>query len=254
MEKPTIKTVVITIVSVIIILFFIFKAGSFYQSYLDGITNNEAFMRITVMVISSIITVFAMLVALFKEDIRGVFVRPKLTISKENKLKELTQKTENNIEAIDYFYKIFIQNVGNIPAKEVEIYLNSLTCKKSASQYHEEIEVDGVPLTWLNSDSKQIMIPRNSKKSLTLFKILPPNEVSTPDQSSSILNKPKLKIGTNEYCVDNELSDWVMSFAIYSDNAKPISIQLKIKWNGKWESRLTEMHQHVSIEEEIKNV
>ena len=62
-----------------------------------------------------------------------------------------------------------MQNIGNIPAKEVEIYLNSLTCKKSASQNHEEIEVDGVPLMWLNSDSKQIMIPRNSKKSWFIF-------------------------------------------------------------------------------------
>lgn len=34
-----------------------------------------------------------------------------------------------------------------------------------------------------------------------------------------------------------------MSFAIYSDNAKPLNIELSIKWNGKWESRLTEMNQ-----------
>ena len=254
MINVTKKRVIGTILSLIIFIFICYYANSFYTSYKKGIADDEPFLRITVMVLSSLITVLAMIVALFKEDIRGFFIRPKLNVSHGNKLKESTQKVNTSIEAIDYFYKIHVQNIGNIPAKEVEIYLNSLTCKKSASQNHEEIEVDGVPLMWLNSDSKQIMIPRNSKKSLTLFQIFPPSEVSTPDQlPSNLSNKPKIKIGKNEYCADDDLSEWVMSFAIYSDNAKPLNIELSIKWNGKWESRLTEMNQNFSIKEEVKN-
>lgn len=52
-------------------------------------------MRITVMVLSSLITVLAMIVALFKEDIRGFFIRQKLNVSHGNKLKESTQKSKH---------------------------------------------------------------------------------------------------------------------------------------------------------------
>lgn len=250
------KQVIVSIVLFILLVLFFYNWGVFYTSYKKGIVDDEPFMRITVMIISSLITVLAMIVALFKEDIRGLFVRPKLNLSKENNLKENThQAGKNNIEAINYYYKILVHNVGNIPAKEVEIYLNHLKYKKNDSQIFKEIEVDGIPLLWQNSESKQIMIPRNSKKSLTLFDILPPSEVSTPDQvPSNMSNQPKFKIGKNEYCVDGEISEWIMSFSIYSDNAKPISIQLSIQWNGKWESRLTEMNEIFSTKEEVKYV
>lgn len=65
---------------------------------------------------------------------------------------------------MSYHYTTFVHNTGNIPAKEVEVYLTSLKHKKNSEQNYKEIEIDSIPLTWKNSESKQIMIPRNSRK------------------------------------------------------------------------------------------
>lgn len=253
------KLVFFLIVAAIIFLLFKADAVPSYEGYKTLIKENEPLMRITVMIFSSVVTVLAMVVALFKEDIRGFFVRPKLSVGKDNKLNEEKQKVDgqNTIEALYYYYKVFISNMGNIPAKEVEVHLTSLRYKKGSEQSHREIEIDVVPLLWKTSDSDsgQIIIPRNSKKSLTLFKLLPPSQTSTPDQPlPSTPNSTRIQIGKNEYCVDKEPGEWFIVFSIYSDNAKPLDIEITISWNGKWEPRLSEMSTHLQLQEEIKNV
>ena len=67
-------------------------------------------------------------------------------------------------------------------------------------------------------------------------------------------NQSQIQIGTNKYSVDVENAEWNVLFSIYADNAKPINIRLTISWNGKWESRLTEMNTQISVKEEIKYV
>ena len=243
-------------IGIILFIVLVYFSGSFYEQYKSSIKEDEAFMRITIMVLSSLVTVLAMIVALFKEDIRGIFIKPKLDLNKENKLNDVTQRTgQNNVEAMSYHYTTFVHNTGNIPAKEVEVYLTSLKHKKNSEQNYKEIEIDSIPLTWKNSESKQIMIPRNSRKSLILFQILPPSDVSTPDQPPpNASNQSQIQIGTNKYSVDVENAEWNVLFSIYADNAKPINIRLTISWNGKWESRLTEMNTQISVKEEIKYV
>ena len=243
-------------IGIILFIVLVYFSGSFYEQYKSSIKEDEAFMRITIMVLSSLVTVLAMIVALFKEDIRGIFIKPKLDLNKENKLNEVTQRTgQNNVEAMSYHYTTFVHNTGNIPAKEVEVYLTSLKHKKNSEQNYKEIEIDSIPLTWKNSESKQIMIPRNSRKSLILFQILPPSDVSTPDQPPpNASNQSQIQIGTNKYSVDVENAEWNVLFSIYADNAKPINIRLTISWNGKCESRLTEMNTQISVKEEIKYV
>lgn len=243
-------------IGIILFIVLVYFSGSFYEQYKSSIKEDEAFMRITIVVLSSLVTVLAMIVALFKEDIRGIFIKPKLDLNKENKLNEVTQRTgQNNVEAMSYHYTTFVHNTGNIPAKEVEVYLTSLKHKKNSEQNYKEIEIDSIPLTWKNSESKQIMIPRNSRKSLILFQILPPSDVSTPDQPPpNASNQSQIQIGTNKYSVDVENAEWNVLFSIYADNAKPINIRLTISWNGKWESRLTEMNTQISVKEEIKYV
>lgn len=254
--KSLSKTKICIVIGILLLLVLVWFSGSFYEQYKSSIKEDEAFMRITIMIISSLVTVLAMIVALFKEDIRGLFIKPKLDLNKENKLNEVTQRTgQNNVEAMNYHYTTFVQNTGNIPAKEVEVYLTSLKHKKNSEQHYKDIEIDSIPLTWKNSESKQIMIPRNSRKSLILFQILPPSDVSTPDQPPpNASNQSQIQIGTNKYSVDIENADWDVLFSIYADNAKPINIRLTISWNGKWESRLTEMNTHLSVKEEIKYV
>lgn len=223
--------------------------------YVKFVTDNEIPARITLMVVSSAITTIAMLIALFKEDIRNLFVHPKVELSKTNSLRETTAKTGSGvIEAVEYSYKVNVTNSGRVPVNKAEVYLDKLTKWRLDSTNHEEIETDGVPLKWNNSDINQIMIPSSSRKSITLFKILPPDQTTTPDASSKKTNsQPRIKIGDNTYDVEVTSTEWAAIFSIYSENAKTVSLHLRIKWNGKWHARLAELNKDCSVTEGAAN-
>lgn len=61
-------------IGIILFIVLVYFSGSFYEQYKSSIKEDEAFMRITIMVLSSLVTVLAMIVALFKEDIRGILL------------------------------------------------------------------------------------------------------------------------------------------------------------------------------------
>jgi len=218
-------------------------------AYVD---THEPFVRIWIMVVSSILTVVAMGVALFKEDIRGCFVKPLITISENNKLEETTRKTANGvIEAVEYFYKIRVSNIGNLAANKIEVYLESLLCKRDDINEASDIETDGIPLKWSSSDLTQIMIPVHSTKSIVLFKLLPQEMESTPDQKQAKnIGKTRLIIGEKIYPIDPVKCIWNLSYSIYSDNLKPTRIKITLEWNGSWHPRLTEMSKVFSVTEE----
>lgn len=238
------------IIAALSILAFILLINS-SEAIAKYVNANEPFVRIALMLVSTVITATAMFVALFKEDIRGIFVRPKLQISKVNKLEETTRKVSKGaLEAIEYFYKIRVSNMGSVPANKVEAYLESLSIKKEGSHLPNEIETDGIPLKWASSIN-QIMIPINTTKSLVLFKLFPSESESTPDQQSAGTTKTgaRILIGENVYPVDQTRSEWYLVFGIYSENTKPTKIILKIQWNGSWHARLTEMSAACLVQE-----
>lgn len=198
-------------------------------------------------------TLLATIVALFKDELRGIFIHPKLKIVSSKKLTEKQSKDTASIQALEYFYSVKILNSGNIPAQNVRVYLEHCSYLDLNSQKPNEVEVDGIQLPWQESDNKQILLPKNSKKRVVLFSVIKADTQSTPEQNlSESDNQPKIVFGIHQIPANKSQRTWTLKYAVYSDNAKTIYIDLSVKWNGKWESRWTEMEAHLSVEEVIR--
>lgn len=108
--------------------------------------------QIIINFITAFVTAIAVLVALFKEDIRKMWEYPKLEISiPENNFTETLNSantdTSNSREATKYTCDIDVFNSGNITALELEIKLESLifTYNRPGVQ---NIEVQNQNINW----------------------------------------------------------------------------------------------------------
>ncbi|WP_320051929.1 hypothetical protein [uncultured Acetobacteroides sp.] len=203
--------------------------------------------RLIVSIVSAGITFIAVVIALFKDDLREMWHRPKIIFSEPSNItiEELSdQVSSDNIKAKKYISRIEVQNTGNVPAINAEIYLEKLEFKEKNSNIKNPIETTGTPLNWNGNLKETIIIPSGSRKLINIVEIQPPAIVSTPDSpkdkesSKMIIGKIPIK--------DQEKGIWTAMFGLYSQNHKPIRFVVEIEWNGVWKFRLTEMEKMYS--------
>ena len=207
---------------------------------------------------SAIVTFLAVIVALFKEDIRKLWVFSKIQVSIPDEsfhevLRKNTSESESNNQALEaekYHCKIQIQNNGNITAQDVEIYLESLTHTSHDYPNPQQIDTLGLPLNWGSNKENRINIAPEGKQELCIVELKAPENQSIPDGENDLV-PPKLIIAGNENNSNFTKGKWIAEFAIFSSNAKPVRFKVQVNWNGKWENRATEMNPNLSIE--IKN-
>ena len=218
----------------------------------DSLTKGE-YYRLIVSIISAIITFFALFIALFKDDIREQWKRPKIifelpeqhTIEDTDSSLDSESGTET-IRAKRYVSRIEIHNQGNLPAMNCELYLEKLEFVLKDSTLAQNIECSSAPLEWNGTDSKTIIIPPGGKKLLDIIEVKAPEKVSTPD-SAKTNNKTQLVIGTIANEKDQLKGKWKAKFSLYSQNQSPVSFEVEIEWNGLWKNRYSEFGNHFQI-------
>lgn len=204
--------------------------------------------------VSAIVTFLAVVVALFKEDIRRLWAYSNIVISipDENFVEVLktnvsdTSKDEQLLEAGEYKCNIQIKNSGNISALGVEIYLETLTFSSTAYPTSQIIETSGIPLDWNDVSENRINLPPEGNKRLCVIELKAPESQSLPSGENTYVPS-KLFIAGIETSPDFKNGKWIGTFVIFSSNTKPIRIKLEIEWNGRWEKRVTEMKNHLNI-------
>lgn len=215
------------------------------------INTNDYYTRL--ITIGGIIsTLLAIIIALFKEDIRRLWEYSSLEIEIKysdkilceildvNNSDESSDSTQN-IKAIKYELPIVVKNTGKLPAKNCEIYIDKLEFKNSSFTYYQEIPSTGIALDWWGKNQKAILIPPSGKSQITIVEIFS-NEVSTDDMGNALTKESlKIKFGNIDSPPKYKSGTWVAHFVIYSENTKPIKYIIELEWNGKWEQRLTEM-------------
>ena len=220
------------------------------------ITLNDLYTRI-ISIIGTIVTVFAVIVALAKEDIRKWwdFASFEIRFRDENKMieiltNELSSATSgNSYKAKKYESILIIKNKGSIAAKNCEIYLERLQFKSNDFPSHQEIQSSSKPLSWNNNSNNSILIPATGKAYISAFEIILPSIQSVPsEQSTSTDVKPKIIIGGAESPNNFINGTWEAKFIIYSENTKPCDFSIIIKWNNKWENRLVDLSKHLTVD------
>ena len=204
-------------------------------------------------IMAAIVTFLAVMVALFKEDIRKIWECSKIEIRTpiDNIIEKLdtssqSDSSDTHLEARAYESRIEINNTGNISAIGAEIYLEKLSFKGEFAN-SQIIETTGTALPWSGTEKTNIIIPPEGKKLLRIVELYGPEKQSLPTGDKTEYPPPTLKIGDVANKVEYNKGTWIGTFVLYSQNAKPVSFDVEIEWNGKWEKRLSEMRKHLKI-------
>jgi hypothetical protein len=204
-------------------------------------------------VVGTIVTFLAVIVALFKEDIRKIWDKAELIVCfrDENELHEIldNETSSPNYRAKKYETVLLVKNKGSLAAKSCEIYLESLQFKSQTYPSLQDIALTGQPLNWHNNSNTSILIPATGKATVPIIEIISPESQSVPtEQTANSVTIPKIKIGDTDSPEAYSNGTWIAKFIIYSENARPIELIFSITWNNKWEHRLSEMRKYVKIQ------
>jgi hypothetical protein len=222
-------------------------------NFTDENLNKGEYYRLLISIISALITFMAVLVALFKDDLREIWKRPIINfatpdeITIEDLSSNIESETVNDTPISNrYISRIEVINTGNLPAINAEIYLDKLEFTPKDSTIVQNIEASSSALKWNGTESNTIIIPPGGKKLIKIAEITPPEIISTPE--SEKLNKPPiLSIGDISNTKDKSKGKWTAKFSLYAQNHKPTSFTIDIEWNGVWKTRLTEFKNHYQI-------
>lgn len=218
--------------------------------------DSSQFLSIAISSISAFVTFLAVIVALFKEDIRKFweYSSLKVSIPSNNIVEKLNSQSATAQSSVDvyleaqlYHSRIEINNSGNIPAIGAEIYLEKLEFKNEGYTNTQFLETSGSPLNWNGTDKFTVIIPPGGRKLVDIVELIAPEKQSLPDGVNTIIPS-KLIIGNVTIPQEFNKGKWTGTFGLYSQNAKPLRFQVVVEWSGKWEKRLTEMKKFLKIE------
>ncbi|MEB2782889.1 hypothetical protein U3A58_21090 [Algoriphagus sp. C2-6-M1] len=226
---------------------------AFKPSFTDDSLSKGEYYRLVVSIISASITFLALVIALFKDDIREQWKRPRIsfTLPEKHTVEDTDSALDSEsgaetIKAKRYVTKIEITNSGNLPALSCEMYLDKLEFIPKDTSISQHIECSSAPLEWNGTESSTIIIPPGGKKLLDIVEVTAPEKVSTPD-SEKTNNKTQLLIGTIPNSKDQPKGKWKAKFSLYAQNHTPVSFEIEVEWNGVWKNRLTEFKSQFQI-------
>ena len=71
--------------------------------------------------------------------------------------------------------------------------------------------------------------------------------MSTPDGLENVI-PAKIKFLGLDDAFDAQNSEWILTYSLYTTSSRPKRFQYKVKWDGIWEDRETEMVQRLTVE------
>ncbi|WP_312297813.1 MULTISPECIES: hypothetical protein [Chryseobacterium] len=216
--------------------------------------NKAQYYQFIVSIIAASITSCAVLVALFKDDLREYWKRPKIRVimSKDKHTTEEFNTSSESGSSSDpliagkYISKVEIENIGNLAALNTEIILEKLEYKEKDTSIVQNIECSGKPLNWNGLDTTNITLPVGAKKTICIVSITAPEKISKPDGQTNKVPS-KIAIGEVESNKDQNKGTWTAVFTIYAQNYKPTSFIIEMEWTGIWKTRLTEFNSQYKI-------
>lgn len=175
-----------------------FPLEIFQPTYTTEDLSKGDYYKFAASMTSAFITFCAVIVALFKDDFREFWKRPRIVFNSPSNFTvediESSLNTgsddEKMIKASKYFSRIEIFNNGNLPALGTEMYLDKLEFIPKDSTISQLIETPGSPLNWNKEDGKSIIIPPGGRKLVNVVEIIAPEKISLPDSAkpTSLLN------------------------------------------------------------------
>lgn len=203
------------------------------QSKLPEVSTFQA-IDLAIRAAAVIATLLAVVVALFKDELRRI--KLKVTPRNSSWLQEGNLQTTSNIGDLpgpstmdyvtEYFSEVTIKNVTGLVAKECEILLSHV------SHSNDESLVSLAPCGPIGS-SFQISPQMNHVA--RLIEVSLANE-SGPQQQQQQQRPPSsiLKIGGHEMPPVTTRTTWYITYRICGSNTDVTTLKLKCTWDGTW--------------------
>ncbi len=216
--------------------------------------QRDDFYSLLVSTSAAICTLLAVLVALFKEDLRKLWRYAALEVAaiEDGCLEEVFgRRAASSRRAVtSYECRIVVTNIGKEMAKDCRILVERLE-KGTAVRKFETVGLDYAPLTWAGSKRDMVSLPPTSKAIFRIVTVSSPEEKGMDEQDEATSDdgerdeRPILMIGDKKM---EGGGDWIATVNVSADNVRPVRARLMIKWSGRWEPRLAEMKGQLSIE------
>ena len=199
----------------------------------------------------AVFTLFTILVALFKEEIIKFLKHPiiRVTNNSANMLNECLADVEQNRKiSKEYSVVINIENNGNYEARNIDVLITKIIFFNTVANTEYEIPIDKKHVK-VNEPDSLLLLPSMTCSAL-LFSLSKDSVAQTNTSIDNSDNYYILKIGENVIDKQYQKGELKIHFQAYCDGGFKDSKIIKIKWDGTWEDRLSDISpNHLCVEE-----
>lgn len=192
-------------------------------------------------------TFFAVIVALFREEIRKLFLYHEILVKPHN-VKFLTEVisepstlgiSDDDLKSAEkYELVLYATNIGKIPAKDCLVCIEEIKYRRTDKEEEKDLEIYNIPLKWIGIQDSKATISKSAKASFSGLTITNEQKHSKGERSGK--SSPFLLIGEQEISKKYKSGIWQIKYAIYSADYEPYRYCIQITWDGKWKSRLSD--------------
>lgn len=192
-------------------------------------------------IIGVIFTFFAIVTALFKEDILGMIHKPDLNFGLVDD--GISENTPNNGVKKSYKCSVYINNKGDSAVLGCKAFVGLIEYGQTEDKMSK---VDGTNMKEMQWISDEVNIYKDIPYEIKIFDIDAPVSNSTPDKETT----PKAKISFNGCELEKKKSEsgfWTIVYYICSKDGSYFSFKLHVHWNGEFKNSVDEMKDVLTV-------
>lgn len=198
-------------------------------------------------------TFAAVIVALFKDEIMKWFKRPNVDVSlvNENGFEENLDLNQKNPQAKAYICSLKLENIGNVEALQCQLFISEVRIRKNDKKLWNPLKSNKSQnvVKWGRDKAGSIDIPSSTSNKTELFR-LAKNEISSLPTTTTTKAKDKtifLLHGFESMHKFQNGGDLEIDYYLKYKNGNTIKFTISVYWDGKWENRMTEMQNNLTI-------
>ena len=197
-----------------------------------------------------IATLLAVVVALLKEELQALWRRPKLAgrirLSAPDCHKtELTFTNRKTGEIVDhcpcYYFRIWVENIGNLRAKQVQVFVSRLLRKHADGTFKEDQQFVPMNLRWAHTHEVFTRgISAKMGRHCDIGYIVPPDKTKQAGHSLPGVQEGKtimhldLEVAPNTRTHLLGPGTYQLLLQLAAENSKPVLKTLELTLTGDW--------------------
>lgn len=202
--------------------------------------------------IGVIFTAFAVVVAIWGNDIRGFFNKEKcdLEIEKGGFVEDVRGiEDDENMSARWYNCNLIIKNSGPKEIESCTVFITKIIYKEEERSKGKSIGFSNrIPLYWFDPNVKTINILKGESRTIPVLRVYPDSNNQTPDQQNTHVIPRRLSVmGFNIENKFNKKGIWEISYMVCNAHESLKEFKLVAQWNGEWHRREKEMNECLTV-------